>query len=195
MVFMPLCAANLLKTKKLKGAHVILKRKFALFYVLITSLCLAASAFILFHAMGYRVNRSASLPFLVYKITPLSQNAELERGDCVLIDLSKVSNSVIAKGVERGYVNLREPMLKRIGAIPGDTVVLMEDFLFVNGDTTKMTVASRDSYGGELSAWATPITLQSGQYWLVSDPERGFDSRYFGPIDREAFTHRARPVF
>jgi len=175
-----------------------LKRKFALFYVLITSLCFAACVFILFHALGYRVNRSASLPFLIYKITPLEQNTELKHDDCVLIDLSRLSNPVISRGMERGYVNLREPMLKRVGAIPGDTVVLMNGFLSVNGEAANKTgiiIATRDSHGGELSPWDTPITLQPGEYWLVSDPERGFDSRYFGPIDRSAFTHKARSVY
>jgi len=179
-----------------------MKRKIALFYVLVTSLCLTVFAFILFHAFGYRVNRSASLPFLIYKIAPIVQNAEIERGNCLLIDLSKISNPVIARGVERGYVNLREPMMKRIGAIPGDTVALMGGFLFVNGEATKITVASHDSYGGKLSAWpdlgfsvVTPITLAPDQYWLISDPERGFDSRYFGPVNRSAFTHKAAPVF
>jgi conjugative transfer signal peptidase TraF len=172
-----------------------LKRKFALFYVLITLFCLATFVFVLFHALGYRVNRSASLPFLVYKTMPLTQNAEIKRGDCVLIDLSKISNPVIDRGVERGYVNLREPMLKRIGGIPGDTVVLIDGFLFVNGKAVELFIASHDSYGGELSAWPTPITLQPNQYWLVSDPERGFDSRYFGPVNGSAFTHKATPVF
>jgi len=182
--------------------HVLLKRKFALFYVLIMSLCLAAFALILFHGLGYRVNRSASLPFFVYKIAPFIQDTEVERGNCVLIDLSKLFNPVIDSGVERGYVNLREPMLKRIGAIPGDTVVLMDGFLFINGKATKVTVASHDSYGGKLSMWpdlrfsvATPLVLQPGEYWLVSDPERGFDSRYFGPVSESTFTHKARPVF
>ena len=172
-----------------------MKRKFALFYVLITSLCLVTFAFILFHALGYRVNRSASLPFLVYKTTSFVQNTEIERGDCVLINLSKLSNSVINRGVQRGYVNLREPMLKRIGAIPGDTVVLKDGILSVNEETTKIIVVSRDFYGEKLCAWPTPITLQPGQYWLTSDPERGFDSRYFGPLNGSAFTHKARPVF
>jgi type IV secretory pathway protease TraF len=58
-----------------------------------------------------------------------------------------------------------------------------------------MTVASEDSTGAKLSVYPTPVTLPPGSYWLVSDPERGFDSRYFGPIRRNAFTHRARPVF
>ena len=173
----------------------LLKRNFALLYILITSLCFTAFAFILLHSLGYRINRSASLPFLVYKIAPFVQNTEIIHGDCVLVDISKLSNAVINRGVELGYVNLREPMLKRVGAIPGDTVVLKDGFLSVNKEATKITVVSKDSYGEKLSAWHTPITPQPGQYWLVSDPERGFDSRYFGPLNGSAFTHKARPVF
>jgi conjugative transfer signal peptidase TraF len=171
-----------------------MKRKFAVFYVLLTSLCFAAFLFVLFYGFGYRVNRSASLPFLVYEITPLDEDEQIGRGDCVIVNLSKFSNPVIARGAERGYVNLREPMLKRIGAVPGDTVILEDGFLYVNGVAARITVASRDSRGGELAAWPTPLILRSGQYWLVSDPDRGFDSRYFGPVHRDAFTHRAEPA-
>jgi conjugative transfer signal peptidase TraF len=162
---------------------------------LVTSLCFAAFFFVLLYGFGYRANRSASLPFLVYEITTLDENERIERGDCVIINLSGFYNPVITQGVERGYVNPREPMLKRIGAVPGDTVILENGFLYVNGGGTEVTVASSDSHGGELTAWPTPIVLQFGQYWLVSDPARGFDSRYFGPVQREAFTHRARAAF
>jgi conjugative transfer signal peptidase TraF len=172
-----------------------MKRKFAVFYVLITALSVAALALDVFHAFDYRVNRSASLPFLVYRIAPLDKDERIERGDSVLIDLNKFPNPVIARGVERGYVNLREPMLKRIGALPGDTVTIRDGHLFVNRDVIKITVASRDSFGGELFPYPTPVTLPPDQYWLISDPERGFDSRYFGPVSREAFTHKARPIF
>jgi len=175
--------------------YILLKRKSALFFVLFTFLCLTAFAFILFNALGYRMNHSALLPFLVYKTTLLAQETVIERGDCILIDLSKISNIVINRGVERGYVNLREPMMKRIGAIPGDIVILKCGYLSVNGKTTKITVASHDSYGEELSAWPMPITLKTGQYWLISDSMRGFDSRYFGPVNRNVLTYKARPVF
>jgi conjugative transfer signal peptidase TraF len=154
--------------------------------------------FVLFHALGYRVNRSDSLTGLVYRIVPLDENESPKSGDRVLIDLSKISNTVIEQGIRRGYVTkkLNQPMLKRIGAIPGDTVVMRDGFLYVNGNiSAKITVASRDSYGGELRVYPTPLVLPGDSYWLVSDPERGFDSRYFGPIRREAFTHRAEPVF
>ena len=166
--------------------------------MLITSLCFVAFVFILLHSLGYRVNRSASLPLLVYQIAPLVQGQEIQRGEHVIIDLSMLSNPVILLGAERGYVSLREPMLKQIGAISGDTVVLADGFLFVSGEAEekiKMIIASHDASGRELFAWPTPLTLKDGQYWLISDPEKGFDSRYFGPIDRSAFTHRARPVF
>jgi conjugal transfer pilin signal peptidase TrbI len=175
-----------------------LKKKFAVLYVLITSLCLLTFVFVTLHALGYRVNRSNSLPGHVYRITQLDENEPLMTGDIVLIDLSKTSNPVIERGMDRGYVSRawNQPMLKRIGAVPGDTVTLKDDFLSVNGEATeKITVAPRDSFGGELSPWPTPITLQPNQYWLVSDPERGFDSRYFGPIHRNALTHKANPVF
>ena len=100
--------------------------------------------------------------------------------------------------MERGYVSgaWNQPMLKRIGAVPGDSVALKDGHLSVNGKTEmKITVASRDSFGGELLPWPTPLTLSPDCYWLVSEPERGFDSRYFGPVCRDAFTHKAKSVF
>jgi type IV secretory pathway protease TraF len=128
-------------------------------------------------------------------VTPLDENEPVCRGDVVLIDLSKISNPVISRGVERGYVNTKEPMLKRIGAAPGDSVTLENNLLYINGGVSRAVIAPFDSYGGPLSAWPTPLILRPGQYWLVSDPKRGFDSRYFGPVGREAFTHRAKLLF
>jgi conjugative transfer signal peptidase TraF len=169
-------------------------KKFITLLALLLFLCITASALLLFHNAGIRVNRSASLPGILYRVTPLNENEPVCRGDIVLIDLSKISNPVISRGVERGYVNTREPMLKRIGATPGDSVTLENNLLRVNGGVTRVDIASSDSYGGPLFAWPTPLVLSSDQYWLVSDPERGFDSRYFGPVRREAFTHRAEPI-
>jgi len=175
-----------------------LKKKFALLYVLLTAFSLLAFTFVIFHALGYRENRSESLPGHVYRITPLKENEPLEIGDAVLIDLSKISSPVIERGIERGYVSRawNQPMLKRIGAVPGDIVALKDGYMFVNGKAAvKITVASQDSFGGELSPWPTPFTLPPNHYWLVSHPERGFDSRYFGPIHQNAFTHKARLLF
>jgi type IV secretory pathway protease TraF len=98
-----------------------LKKKFAMFYVLVTSLCLLAFVFVTFHALGYRVNRSSSLPGRVYRITLLGADEPLKIGYTVLLDLSKISAN---PAIERGYVSKawNQPMLKRIGTLPGDTV-------------------------------------------------------------------------
>lgn len=172
-----------------------MKRKIAIFYTLVTSLCFSALALNQCYVQGYRVNRSASLPFLVYKITTLIEDENLAAGDCVIIDITQITNPVIDKSVERGYVNHKEPMLKQIGAVPGDTITLKDNSITINNKTALLHIASSDYRGGELSAWPTPVILASDQYWLISDPERGFDSRYFGPVDRKALTHKARAIF
>jgi conjugative transfer signal peptidase TraF len=174
-----------------------LRKKIALFYVLVTLLCLTAFAFMLVHAFGIRLNRSDSLPGIMYRTVPLKEGEAINVGDRVLIDLSKIANPVIERSIERGYVTrtANQPMLKQIAGVPGDAVAIEDGFLSVNGELTKITVASQDSRGGKLQAYPTPITLPPNRYWLTSDPERGFDSRYFGPIHRDAFTHKAFPLF
>ena len=172
-----------------------MRRKFICFCALLAMLASLSALLWCLHALGYRVNRSASLPGYVYRLTPLDMGEKLVHGDCVAVDLSRFENHVIRQGVERGYVNFREPMLKRIGAVPGDRVAIAGNELFINDIAVPVTVASADSYGGVLLPWPTPLVLPPDHYWLVSDSQRGFDSRYFGPINRTSFTHRARFIF
>ena len=172
-----------------------MKRKIIIFCALLFILATAAVAlFVLFRA-GYRVNRSASLPGYVYRLASITIDEPLKHGDCVAIDLNKFHNPVIAQGADRGYVNFREPMLKKIGGVPGEFVALGKGILLVNDEFISLRVASADSLGGLLFAWPTPLVLSADCYWLVSDPARGFDSRYFGPISRFAFTHKAIVIF
>jgi type IV secretory pathway protease TraF len=128
-------------------------------------------------------------------VAPIRENKAFQKGDRVLIDLSRFSNPTIELGIERGYVSRSRKMLKEIGAIPGDSVELGDDMLYVNGVTIPMTVSSEDSRGEELVPYPTPIVLSPDHYWLISAPYRGFDSRYFGPVHKSAFTHRGKPVF
>ena len=93
MVFTPLRAAN----SPNEGGRELLKHKFALFYVLIASLCFVTFFFVLFHGFGYRVNRSDSLPGHLYRIVRLTEDEPVQRDDRVLIDISKASNTHRAK--------------------------------------------------------------------------------------------------
>jgi conjugative transfer signal peptidase TraF len=136
------------------------------------------------------VNLSESLPGYLYRVTPLEKEESLERGDRVLIDLSRFHNLVIELGMRRGYVSRSRKMLKEIGAVPGDIVALRDNLLYINGRAAPMIISSEDSRGGKLHPYPTPLVLSQDCYWLVSVPVGGFDSRYFGPINRSAFTHK-----
>ncbi len=168
----------------------ILLRRLSVLCVPVLLLCLA------WH-MGLRVNLTGSLPCLLYRIVPLGSNESPKRGDNVVIDVGKTGNPLFEQAVREGYIRPGLPMLKTIGAVPGDTVTLGNGFFITDSlpAPLPMRVASQDGEGRALKAFPTPVTLASGDYWLISDPNRGFDSRYFGPIRRRAITHRACPVF
>lgn len=144
---------------------------------------------------GYRLNLSGSMPHTLYRVRRVAHGEALARGQGVVLDLSRSANPVIAEAIARGYVRAGYPMLKRIGAVSGDFVALRNDNLYVNWEPTPMRVASEDAEGRALAAYPTPILVSPDHFWLVSDPDRGFDSRYFGPVPREMITHRATPVF
>jgi len=147
------------------------------------------------YTLGYRLNISDSLPHRIYKITDISDKT-IFRSDYVVINCSVITNNpVVIAGLERGYLT-KHPMIKQIGAVPGDEVLLQDDRIYINGkDYGSMKVLSKDSQGNSLSPYPTLITLQSNQYWLISNPDRGFDSRYFGWISRDCISHVAVPVF
>jgi conjugative transfer signal peptidase TraF len=172
-----------------------MKKNFSTLCVTLLVLSVIADVFFLLYGVGLRANLSKSLPGFVYRAIPLPEEIPLSHGDRVLIDLSRFSNPVVELGIERGYVSRKQKMLKEIGAIPDDSVALKDNGLYVNGAWRPMIVSSQDSRGGKLFPYPTPLTVSPDHFWLVSVPYLGFDSRYFGPVDRNAFTHMARPVF
>ena len=110
-------------------------------------LCFTVFPLIAIYRLGFRVNASGSLPGRVYQITPLASGEKITPGEYVVIDLGRISgNPVIREGTKRGYVS-KTPLLKQIGAVPGDTVELYDGLLSVNGITSSMVIASQDSFG------------------------------------------------
>ena len=166
-----------------------------LFLKLCSSLCVIALVLAFLHLRGYRINLSDSLPHWIYKIHDASGKTIL-RGNYVVINYSLIEdNPAIKMGLERKYLS-RFPMAKQIGAASGDFISLRDNRLYVNDiDFGLMTILSADSRGDPLFSFPTPVILRADQYWLISNPGRGFDSPYFGWIDRKCITHIAYPVF
>ncbi|MCL1874898.1 MAG: S26 family signal peptidase [Synergistaceae bacterium] len=174
---------------------IINKTRILLFLKLCSILCIIALVLTVLYVQGYRINLTASLPQLIFRFYDVNVKP-VSRGDYVVVDCFLINdNPAIKTAIERKYLS-RIPLVKQVGAVSGDLISLLDNRIYINGeDHGPMIVLSEDSEGNPLSPFPTPVTLQTGQFWLVSNPERGYDSRYFGWIDRNCITNLAYPVF
>jgi conjugative transfer signal peptidase TraF len=116
-------------------------------------------------------------------------NRPISRGDlviaCLPLELAQFAHArgYLARG--RGCGDGIEPVRKRIGALPGDTVQITRDFVAINGHRLENSATvSRDSRGRSLTH-VTPgrYTVQPDHAWLSgTNDARSWDSRYFGPV-------------
>jgi signal peptidase I len=90
--------------------------------------------------------------------------------------------------------------IKRVVAIPGDTVEVKEGQLYLNGARVDAPYARFDVPSGERSnsprdsVAATPIP--PGQYFMMGDNrDRSYDSRFWGTASRDAIEGRAMFIY
>ncbi|MGE0180768.1 MAG: S26 family signal peptidase [Parvularculaceae bacterium] len=133
-------------------------------------------------------NASASAPIGLYRI---EQDASPEIGDFVLVRPDEVLEKFI---ISRGYLPENIPLLKRIAALPGDEICREFEAIFINeirvADAQKL-----DSKGRKMPSWSGCFRLQSGEIFLLNDPENSLDGRYFGATKSVAVIGVARAVW
>jgi len=96
----------------------------------------------------------------------------LQRGDVVVFD----------SGYRTGF-GKREPVvfLKRLVALPGDTVAIEAGQLIVND------VPIKETYATAMAAPFGRMTVPEGHYFVMGDNrEHSYDSRFMGPIPQKA---------
>jgi conjugative transfer signal peptidase TraF len=90
------------------------------------------------------------------------------------------------------------PLLKRVYATPFDLVRIERDTLRIqHGETAishPINVLKHDPEGRPLTQ-APGGVLSASQYWLGSPCPIGFDSRYFGAVQRQNIISVIRPLF
>jgi len=116
-------------------------------------------------------------------------NHSISRGDLVLACLPPAlarfaqARRYLARG--RGCGDGIEPVGKRVGALPGDTVQITRDYVAINGHRLENSATVlRDSRGRSLTH-VTPgrYTIRPDHVWLLGTTDaRSWDSRYFGPV-------------
>ena len=84
-----------------------------------------------------------------------------------------------------GFIH-RVPLLKAVAAGPGDTVCTADQRLVING-AYRASILVFDERGRALPQWSGCRPMAANEWFLFSNRvPRSFDSRYFGPVGREA---------
>ncbi|MBR0823156.1 S26 family signal peptidase [Bradyrhizobium liaoningense] len=94
-----------------------------------------------------------------------------------------------------GYLPIGVPMLKRVLALPGQTVC--REGVTISVDTVVMGEArERDERGRPLPNWQGCRAVGEGELFLMNwQTDDSLDGRYFGVLPASAVIGRARPVW
>ncbi|KRQ16230.1 S26 family signal peptidase [Bradyrhizobium manausense] len=138
---------------------------------------------------SYIWNASESVPIGLYRLEPA--------GRLALTELVAVRPpEPLASFLDlNGYLPTGVPMLKRVLALPGQTVC--RNGLTISVDSIEMGLArERDARGRPLPAWLGCRLLASDEVFLMNwQSADSFDGRYFGPIPVSAVIGQALPVW
>ena len=133
-------------------------------------------------------NASESAPRGWYSI---ERTPSFELGDYVISRLPSTSASLAAA---RGYIPETVPVLKRIAAVGGQSVCVLDRIVFIDGNAVAVALA-RDGTGRSLDAWNGCRQLQRNELFLLnSGSGSSFDSRYVGPVDESLVLGGATPL-
>jgi len=83
--------------------------------------------------------------------------------------------------------------IKRIIGLPGETVQIIDNQIYISGDEQKKFILDEKKYlSDDVKTFGDKIwTLKENEYYLLGDNrEYSLDSRGFGPVNRELFVGR-----
>ncbi len=136
--------------------------------------------------LGYS-NWTSSAPKGWYVIKPDMPPA---RGQLVVMEVPEEAAPYI---YGRGWGRPGTPLIKTIGALPGDSVTIGDDGLYINGRYVG-PVYDKDAEGLDLPRLRGTIVIKPGEFLPVSAYERSFDGRYFGPQPLASIKHIIVPL-
>jgi conjugative transfer signal peptidase TraF len=137
----------------------------------------------------YIWNASNSVPIGLYRVQPATRLAVTELVAVQPPDLLAAFLDL------NGFLPIGVPMLKRVLALPGQTVC--RNGLTIAVDGIDMGQAhERDGRGRPLPAWRGCRVIADGDVFVMNwQSEDSLDSRYFGPLPASAVIGKATPVW
>jgi conjugative transfer signal peptidase TraF len=134
-------------------------------------------------------NASESVPIGLYKVQPAGTLAVT---NLVVAMPPEPLATLLAEGA---YLPLGVPLIKRILALPGQSVCRDDRLISVDGIDMGAALA-RDRRGRALPIWQGCRVIAQGEVFLMNwDEPASLDGRYFGPIPASAIVGRAEPVW
>lgn len=148
------------------------------------------------YALHVTLNVSGSMKEGLY----IGAGHTIHRGDVVAVCLNKQTAEV---GLKRGYVlpgttceSGSAPLIKQVLAMPGDHLVLSNTTIAVNGQTYPYATLPLDSQGRPLASIPRGDYPHLNGYFLVgTNAPNSWDSRYFGPVNKNQIRYRLVPVW
>lgn len=113
-----------------------------------------------------------------------------KRGDFVAISVPENVSAIV---YGRGWMEPGTPLLKTVGALPGDVVTITDEELIINGQY-RGPVLETDKEGLPLPKIRGTFVIPEGQFLPVSSYGRSFDGRYFGPVAISSVQHKLKPL-
>jgi conjugative transfer signal peptidase TraF len=140
-------------------------------------------------APRYIWNASKSVPIGLYRMHPTGRLAVAQ---LVAIEPPEPLATLLA---DRRYLSRGIPLLKRVLALPGQTVC--RDQLTVMVDKIEMgAVRAHDSSGRPLPVWQGCHVIADGEVFLMNwRSADSFDGRYFGVLPTSAIIGTAEPLW
>jgi signal peptidase I len=142
-----------------------------------------------------------------FRVPSESMASTIEKNERVLVDRATFHFRSIHRGdviVFRVPASVSQfPLLKRVVGLPGDTLSIVDDRLYVNGKAlnepylrhagTMVPTTPAEMLGDGASPWslAAPYTVPAGRYFVMGDNRTNSnDSRYWGTVPRGAIIGR-----
>lgn len=156
---------------------------------ILAGVCLAAGPAVISPAPRLVWNASTSLPIGLYRVRAADR---IDVGDIVL---APPPDALVRSFDSRGYLPAGRPLLKRVAAVPGNTVCRSGLQITIDGAAAGRA-REHDWVGRPLPAWQGCRMLADGETFLMNrDVPDSLDGRYFGAVPTRSIFGRAEPLW
>lgn len=149
---------------------------------------------ILFAYFNLSLNITTSMPVGIY----IRSVGKIKVGDIVLSCLNDPYKTLGLKKsyLERGHAcNGADPVIKMVIALPGDHVVLANNYIEVNRIKYFFPTFYWNSKGRKLNIYPRGNYPSTRGYWLIGTHDmKSWDSRYWGPVNDKQILRKIKPL-